>query len=49
MAKLTEPDFFKLIAATHAGQTSAQFQKAAADWLAVTKHPRFDSAGISST
>jgi hypothetical protein len=42
MAKLTEPDFFKLIAATHAGQTSAQFQKAAADWLAVTKQPRFN-------
>jgi len=42
MAKLTEPDFFKLIAATHAGQTSAQFQKAAADWLAATKQPRLN-------
>ena len=42
IAKLTEADFFKLIAATHAGQTSAQFQKAAADWLAVARHPRFN-------
>ena len=41
MAKLPEGDFFKLIAATHAGRTSAQFQREAADWLAVTKHPRF--------
>lgn len=42
MAKLTEIDFFKLMAATHADRTSAQFQKAAADWLAVTRHPRFN-------
>jgi phosphoglycolate phosphatase-like HAD superfamily hydrolase len=42
MAKLAEPDIFKLIAATHAGQTSAQFRKEAADWLAVTRHPRFN-------
>jgi len=42
MAKLSESDFFKLIAATHAGQTSAQFQKAAADWLAEAKNPRFN-------
>ncbi|MCC7216314.1 MAG: haloacid dehalogenase-like hydrolase [Burkholderiales bacterium] len=42
LAKLSEADFFKLIAATHAGRTSAQFQKEAADWLAVTRHPRFN-------
>ena len=42
MAKLTEVDFFKLIAATHAGVSSADFQKAVADWLAVAKHPRFN-------
>lgn len=41
MAKLTEEDFFKLIGATHAGLTGAQFQKIAADWLAVARHPRF--------
>jgi phosphoserine phosphatase len=42
MAKFTEADFFKLIAATHAGLTSAQFQKSAADWLAVAKNARFN-------
>src|SRR4029079_11734747 len=42
MAKLTEADFFKLIAATHAGESSVDFQKAVADWLAVAKHPRFN-------
>jgi len=42
IARLTEPDFFKLIAATHAGFTAAEFQKAASDWLAVTRHPRFN-------
>ena len=42
MATFTEADFFKLIAATHAGLTSAEFRKAAADWLAVAKNARFD-------
>jgi len=42
IAKFTEADFFRLIAATHAGLTGAQFQKAAADWLAVAKNPRFN-------
>lgn len=42
MAKLSEADFFKLIAATHAGLTREQFERIAADWLAVTKHPRFN-------
>lgn len=41
MARLTEPDFFKLIAVTHAGLTSAEFQKSAAAWLAGSRHPRF--------
>lgn len=41
IAKFTEADFFKLIGVTHAGYTSAEFQKAAADWLATAKHPRF--------
>ncbi len=41
IAKLSEPDFFKLIAATHAGFTSAEFQKSAAAWLAASRHPRF--------
>jgi phosphoserine phosphatase len=42
MAKLSEQDFFTLIAATHAGLTSEEFRKAASDWLAVTRHPRFN-------
>jgi phosphoserine phosphatase len=42
IATFTEADFFNLIAATHAGLTGAQFQKAAADWLAVAKNPRFN-------
>jgi phosphoglycolate phosphatase-like HAD superfamily hydrolase len=41
MAGFGAADFFKLIAATHAGQTSEEFRKSAADWLAVAKHPRF--------
>lgn len=42
IAKLTEPDFFKLIALTHAGYTSAEFQQSAAAWLAASRHPRFN-------
>ncbi len=42
IANLTEPDFFKLILATHVGYTSAQFQQAVSDWLAVTRDPRFN-------
>lgn len=41
MAKFAEADFFKLIAVTHAGYTSAEFQKSAAAWLASARHPRF--------
>ena len=42
IAKLAEPDFFKLIAVTHAGFTSAEFQQTAAAWLATSRHPRFN-------
>ena len=42
MATFTEADFFKLIAATHAGLTAAEFRRAAADWLAVAKNARFN-------
>lgn len=42
MAKFGEADFFKLIAATHAGFTPQEFQKAAADWLATAKNARFN-------
>jgi hypothetical protein len=31
----------ELVVATHAGQTTDQFDKAVADWIATAKHPRF--------
>src|SRR5262245_9049154 len=34
MERFTEADFFRLMTVTHAGFTSAEFQKAASDWLA---------------
>jgi len=42
IAKLSGTDYFAMLAATHAGYTSAEVRKAAADWLAVTRHPRFN-------
>jgi len=42
IAKLSGTDYFTMLAATHAGSTSAEISKAAADWLAVTRHPRFN-------
>jgi phosphoglycolate phosphatase-like HAD superfamily hydrolase len=42
MSKFTEADFFKLIAATHAGLTGAQFRQAAAEWLATARNARFN-------
>jgi hypothetical protein len=31
----------ELVVATHAGQTTEQFNKAVADWIATARHPRF--------
>ena len=31
----------QLIADTHAGQTTDDFRKAVADWIATAEHPRF--------
>lgn len=42
IAKLTSADYFKLVAAAYAGLTSDQLRRLAADWLAATRHPRFD-------
>jgi phosphoserine phosphatase len=42
LAKLSAEDYFKLVAATHVGYTSEQFQKFAADWLAASKDRRFN-------
>jgi phosphoserine phosphatase len=32
----------KIIAASHAGNTTAEFQQIVADWIATARHPRFD-------
>ena len=34
--------FTEIIAATHAGMTTDEFETIVADWLATAKHPRFD-------
>jgi phosphoglycolate phosphatase-like HAD superfamily hydrolase len=41
MAKFTEQDWERIIAATHAGMTTEQFLAIASDWLAKARHPRF--------
>lgn len=41
IARFTEQDWVKIIGATHAGMTTEAFLKIAGDWLAKTKHPRF--------
>lgn len=41
MARFTEPDWAKIIGATHAGMTTEAFLKIVQDWLAKAKHPRF--------
>jgi hypothetical protein len=42
MAKFTEHDIAAILAATHAGMTTTQFDDAAKSWLATAKHPHFD-------
>ena len=42
MANLTGSEYFQIAALTHAGMTSAEYRKLASDWLAVTRHPRFN-------
>jgi phosphoglycolate phosphatase-like HAD superfamily hydrolase len=42
MAKFTEGDWAKIIAATHAGMTTEAFLEIVRDWLAKAKHPRFE-------
>jgi hypothetical protein len=41
MAKFTEGDWAKIIAATHAGMTTEAFLEIVEKWLAEAKHPRF--------
>jgi phosphoglycolate phosphatase-like HAD superfamily hydrolase len=42
LAALGEKGFLPVIAATHAGVTVAEFEKAVRDWLSTARHPRFD-------
>ncbi len=41
IAKFAEQDWLRIIAATHAGMTTDQFQVIVEEWLAKAKHPRF--------
>jgi phosphoserine phosphatase len=41
MAKFTEQDWQRIIAATHAGMTTEQFRAIVEEWLAKARHPRF--------
>jgi phosphoglycolate phosphatase-like HAD superfamily hydrolase len=41
MARFTEPDWAKIIAATHAGMTTGEFLRIVHDWLDKARHPRF--------
>ncbi|MBX9625119.1 MAG: haloacid dehalogenase-like hydrolase [Gemmataceae bacterium] len=36
------PAVIKLVAVTHTGMTTAQFDKTVRDWIATARHPRFD-------
>lgn len=42
MGKFTEHDLVEIVMATHAGMTTAEFERIVTDWLATAKHPRFD-------
>ncbi len=42
MGKFTEQDWMEIVAATHAGMSTEEFQALVKDWLAKAKAPRFD-------
>jgi len=42
MAKFTEHDIAAIVAQTHAGMTTTQFDESARAWLATARHPRFN-------
>jgi phosphoglycolate phosphatase-like HAD superfamily hydrolase len=42
MANFTEHEIAAILAATHAGMTTTEFDERASAWLATAKHPRFD-------
>lgn len=41
LAAMGEKGLLEIVAATHAGLTTAEFAKAVNDWLATARHPRF--------
>jgi len=42
LGRMSAADAFKLIPATHAGMTQAEFKKHARSWLRTARHPRFN-------
>ncbi len=42
MAKFTEQDWMEIVAVTHAGMSTEEFQTLVKQWLATAKTPRFD-------
>ncbi len=42
LAAMGEKGLLEIMAATHAGLTTAEFTKAVNDWIATARHPRFD-------
>jgi len=44
MARFTEEDWMKIVAATHTGMSTEVFQGIVSEWLAKAKAPRFDRA-----
>ena len=42
MARFSEGDWMKIIAATHAGMTNEAFREIVEAWITKAKHPRFD-------
>ena len=42
VAATGEKGLVELIAATHAGMTSEEFERIATDWISTARHPRFD-------
>ena len=41
VAAMGEKGMVEIVAATHSGMTTADFDKTVSDWLATAKHPRF--------
>lgn len=42
LAKAGEKGLVELVMATHAGMTTAEFEKIASDWIASARHPKFN-------